>query len=341
MTNLDKLIELCNSSIIGCCRCVVRFGLHRIKKKTNILKQKYDTIKFYDVTSGKIIANKIAKIESSIEICQKELDKNIFKHSLDILASLECDLEDIETEYDKENVIDIFEICKEIQNEFSNLNHKSKNEIIQLIIKTTESFDKITKSINQTLDYVLPESKAIFNIGDTLYIYKGNILCHKYKHKIIQATAILHNQSDNEIKLNVEYCTECKKYFLDYTIFEHYRDKYGALIGNLRLVKNGEFTGSYELAQESPLHIIGYNVGQKDGFTEIERHYILAKVLYGRIMTKGEVIKYLSFFIRRNGAKNGNELAVSKWKSDLLFVQEYDIDMQPKAIITDIKKYKR
>ena len=50
-------------------------------------------------------------------------------------------------------------------------------------------------------------------------------------------------------------------------------------------------------------------------------------------------IKYLTFFIRRNGAKAGNELALSKWKADLAFVQEYDINIQPRAIISEIKKY--
>ena len=178
-----------------------------------------------------------------------------------------------------------------------------------------------------------------FHIHDILYIYKGNIICHRNNHNIIQATAILHNQTDKEITLNIEYCTQCKKFFLDYTSFEQYRERYGALIGNLRLITNGEFTGSYELAQESPLHIIGYNVGQNDDFSQSERQYILARVLHNKIMSKDEVIKYLTFFIRRNGAKAGNELALSKWKADLAFVQEYDINIQPRAIISEIKKY--
>lgn len=183
------------------------------------------------------------------------------------------------------------------------------------------------------------EERLICNNDEVLYIYKGLIVCHKNKHNIIQATAILYNQTDSEIKLNVEYCTECKKFFLEYSIFEQYRERFGALIGNLQLVKNGEFTGGYELADESPLHIIGYNVGQKDDFSNIERQYILARVLYGKIMTKAEVVKYLSFFIRRNGAKNGNERALTKWKEDLVFVQEYDINIQPHIIISTIRKY--
>lgn len=85
--------------------------------------------------------------------------------------------------------------------------------------------------------------------------------------------------------------------------------------------------------------IIGYNVSQKDDFSSSERQYILARVMYDKIMSKGEVIKYLAFFIRRNGAKGGNEIALSKWQEDLVFVQEYNINIQPKTVISKIKKY--
>ena len=203
------------------------------------------------------------------------------------------------------------------------------NELMNDVHELRKNVEECEKKVNL----------KTFHIHDILYIYKGNIICHRNNHNIIQVTAILHNQTDKEITLNVEYCTQCKKFFLDYTAFEQYRERYGALIGNLRLITNGEFTGSYELAQESPLHIIGYNVGQNDDFSQSERQYILARVLHNKIMSKGEVIKYLTFFIRRNGAKAGNELALSKWKADLAFVQEYDINIQPRAIISEIKKY--
>lgn len=175
--------------------------------------------------------------------------------------------------------------------------------------------------------------------GDVLYIYKGNIRCHRYGHHIIQATAVLHNKTDNEIELNVEYCTDCRKFFLDYTVFEQYRNRYGVLVGNFRMVVNGEFDGEYDLAEESPLMLSGYNVSQRDGYTYQERHYILARIIHDGIMDKGDVIRYLSYFIRKNGAKRGNELALSKWEEDLAFVQEYDKSTQPRVIISDIKKY--
>jgi hypothetical protein len=56
-------------------------------------------------------------------------------------------------------------------------------------------------------------------------------------------------------------------------------------------------------------------------------------------MHKGEVIRYLSYFIRTNGAKAGNELALSKWREDLQFVQNYNAQIQPQAVISDIQPY--
>jgi hypothetical protein len=56
-------------------------------------------------------------------------------------------------------------------------------------------------------------------------------------------------------------------------------------------------------------------------------------------MEKGDVIRYLSYFIRKNGAKRGNELALSKWREDLAFVQLYNSAIQPRTIITDIRRY--
>ena len=173
-----------------------------------------------------------------------------------------------------------------------------------------------------------------------LYIYKGNICCHRDKHNLLQATAILHSKADDEIKLNVEYCSDCQKFLLSYTLFEEYRTHYGVLIGNFRLTANGEFTGNFNLAQESPLMLSGYNVSQRDDYTMSERHYILARIIHDGIMDKGDVIRYLSYFIRKNGARTGNEFALCKWQEDLEFVQSYNMDTQPKTIISAIKEYR-
>lgn len=177
------------------------------------------------------------------------------------------------------------------------------------------------------------------DLSSVLYIYKGHIRCKKEKHEVISATAKLFGRRDNEIVLNVEYCNRCKKYLLEYSVYEEYRKRYGVIIGNLKMESSGEVNGEYDLAAESPLKLTGYSVGQKEGYTSKERQYILAQIIHNHIMTKQEVIKYLSYFIKMNGARHGNEYAVSKWQEDMQFVQNYNINSQPSTIIKEIKQY--
>ena len=197
------------------------------------------------------------------------------------------------------------------------------------------------KNNSKTIDKLDEENKTTpkWNKDSILYIYKGNIRCHRYAHNIIQATAVLHDKTDNEILLNVEYCEGCKKFLLEYTVFQEYRNRYGVIIGNFRMATQSSFVGEYNIAQESPLMLSGYNVSQRDGHTSSIRHYILARIIHDGIMSKGEVVRYLSYFIRKNGAKQGNEVALDKWKEDLMFVQQYNINIQPKTIISGIQKY--
>lgn len=177
------------------------------------------------------------------------------------------------------------------------------------------------------------------DLSSVLYIYKGQIRCKRDQHEIISATARLFGRRDNEIVLNVEYCTECQKYLLEYSVYEEYRKRYGVIIGNLKMDSHGTSNGYYDLATESPLRLSGYSVGQKEGYSSKERQYILAQIIHNHIMSKQEVIKYLSYFIKMNGARIGNEYAVSKWQEDMRFVQEYNINTQPSTIIREVKKY--
>ena len=178
-----------------------------------------------------------------------------------------------------------------------------------------------------------------FEKNRILYIYYGDLGCYKHKHAIIQCTAIVSGQNGCDIELNVEYCKDCDKYLLRYQSFEEYRKRYGFIIGNFCEVYNGQFNGGFDLALESPLKLSGYTVSQKDGLSQKERQYILATIIHNEIMNKGSVIRYLNYFIKMHGAKVGNEIAAQKWKNDLIFVQEYDKNIQPKVYISEIKKY--
>ena len=243
-----------------------------------------------------------------------------------------------------------------LKSEISSLESITRTDIFdsQIYNKQLEAFKRIRELHKELLclyngleNIVEPHynrikefEKNICNKSEILYIYKGSIKCHRQNHTIIQATAICYDSDDKEIPLNVEYCSECKKYFLEYGLFERYKTSFKILIGNFRMTNDdGTFISDYDLALESPLKLSGYSVSQKDGLSSGTRQHLLARIIYNNIMSKGEVIKYLSYFIRMQGSKYGNEIALQKWEEDLEFVQNYNKEFQPKIYISKFQKY--
>lgn len=90
------------------------------------------------------------------------------------------------------------------------------------------------------------------------------------------------------------------------------------------------------LAEASPLKLCGYSVNQNDSYTALQRQYIISSIISRGIMTKGEVIRYLEYFININGKRSGNELALSKWKDDLEFTLQFDASSQESVRIRKI-----
>lgn len=175
--------------------------------------------------------------------------------------------------------------------------------------------------------------------GAILFIYKGKVLCHKHKHPLVPATALVHDDQDREIELDVEYCPICKRYMLNYTSYEQYRERHGLLIAKLKMISSNGTGGEFEMASESPLKLCGYNVSQTEGLSATTRQYLLAKIIHDGIMSKLDVVHYLEHFINMNGAKKENVLALEKWCDDLDFVHKYNKNTQPKVYIATVKKY--
>lgn len=175
--------------------------------------------------------------------------------------------------------------------------------------------------------------------GATLYIYKGKIMCHRHNHPLVSATAIIHDEQDREVELDVEYCSICKRYMINHTSYEQYRQRYGLLIGKLKMISSNSAGGEFEMASESPLKLCGYNVSQTEGLSATARKFLLAKIIHDKIMTKLDVIHYLEHFINMLGVKPENALALEKWRDDLDFVHKYNKNIQPKVYIEKMTKY--
>jgi hypothetical protein len=186
----------------------------------------------------------------------------------------------------------------------------------------------------------LREETTLWDDQSILYVYKGQTSCHTRHHQMESATAIFTGRNNIDIKLNVEYCKDCGKFYISYSVYERYREKHGMLLGKIKM--DSASTEGFQdivLSEFSPLKLCGYSVNQQDGYSRTERQYIISKVIEKGVLSKSEVIRYLEYFISRNGQKSSNALALEKWKEDLDFTLKFKMSEQSEYQIKHIKKY--
>ena len=172
-----------------------------------------------------------------------------------------------------------------------------------------------------------------------LYVYRRNNVCLRSGHNWINTTAVLLGFENKNLTLNVQYCPQCRRYYIEETSYLRYRKQYGAIIGDIRFETTGLYNKNKNLAEQSPLKLCGYTVNQEIGYSDSARQYIISRIIDNKILSKTKVIDYLQLFIKKNGKKEGNELALEKWERDLDFTLRYHMHQQPVVGITEIRRF--
>ena len=176
----------------------------------------------------------------------------------------------------------------------------------------------------------------------TLYIYRGLIGCFRDKHKIIGVNAIISTMGGVSVRLNVNYCTECSRFYISYDEYNYYIERYRFLLTKLVLDDSMSSIGGFgRLADKSPLKLCGYSVSQEKGLAQEEREHILYEMISSGIVSKPEAMQYIEWFIRFNGNREINHLARSKWESDLNYVRNLNLANQPNQKIDMIRPYRK
>ena len=182
---------------------------------------------------------------------------------------------------------------------------------------------------------------AFYNRSHTLYVFKGTSACVRKGHQLEAATGILATLYGIPVEVNVNYCPQCRKYFIGAGEYQHYRNLLGPVVGNFKFVGFPKGDGFESLAAESPLMLCGYNVREgrngEEGLTPSERHTILAAIIEFGILSKPVVINYLNSFISRNRNNPRMWLAVDKWEDDLEWVRQYNMNKQRRFVIDGVK----
>ena len=188
----------------------------------------------------------------------------------------------------------------------------------------------------------IPKEVSFDNDTNVLYICKGTISCRKNNHIIASVSGLLASLDGQAVRLNVNYCSACQLFFINYSEYKYYRDIYGALLGNFYVRETFGYSGTgYDnLAEESILKICGYTVNQNDNLSANHRQLILSNLMDRNVLGKYRIIEYLQFFINSSRYRNNMYMANKKWEADLQWVRSYDVNRQRQFIIDGVSKYK-
>ena len=111
-------------------------------------------------------------------------------------------------------------------------------------------------------------------------------------------------------------------------------------MGDIFFLDGPLFVSKSIIKTESILHKYGYNVNINSKMNQSDRLNILEWLIDHKIVNKDAIISYLSDFITRGEKILSWHTAVTKWKSDLEWIQEYELDSQKETTIKDIRKWK-
>lgn len=213
-----------------------------------------------------------------------------------------------------------------------NFNQKESENEEGKLDKKIHNFEKNIKSTNEKL---LP--KADFFVRTSV---SG---CSKKNHKIIDFLAevdvICSNGNVIKKSFPASYCEDCKLYFMYDNEYKRLR-KSGVPLCSIyeysKYIKTKN-TGKIELKPESLLHSFGYNVGASEGLTSKQRKKILSFVINNGVMSKHEIINLLSYFVdfRKNDVRQS--IAIAKWKNDIDYLRNTDIDTSKKVEVNSIR----
>ena len=187
-----------------------------------------------------------------------------------------------------------------------------------------------------TKEQVIQEDNADF------LVRTSTIKCKNKGHKIttIRATVnVIKNGIISEVNIPGYYCENCKKYFILEDDYKKLRSK-GIVLCKIieqKLLSSGFTKYGQLLNSESVLHSYGYNVNAQENLSTMERHTILEFLLKNKILSKSDIKSHLSYLINRSSDNIKLYDAIAKWKSDIQFIDNYNISSESVLKINSLK----
>ena len=185
-------------------------------------------------------------------------------------------------------------------------------------------------------------NKSQVEVGNNIIILADNRKCVYETHLLKDITAIIRIVKPNGEIINYElpaaYCTSCNLYFALKSDYKNAK-KLGSILciikdqtqQHLIKIHNQNTTG-----KESKIHQLGYNVIRNNGYTEQQRHIILANIIENTDISKYEIKMNIAMNIARHKNQSSYSQSVNCWINDLEFVNNYQIGDIPQVKIDNI-----
>lgn len=202
-------------------------------------------------------------------------------------------------------------------------------------------FEYLGKSFDSYIQYEAERTLSENAKPHTLYLHQGNIACLRYHHPTNDALASIAINSDTPIRTHATHCWKCNIVFMHKNYYLHLRKQHRFIVANFCEIDTDGYSPikDAQFAAESPLKLCGYSARNNSVLTDADRQAILSTIIENGILSKAEILQYLSHFILFNGSKNENYRAVSKWESDYNYVINLDIEDHPIVNIDEVKPY--
>ena len=199
-----------------------------------------------------------------------------------------------------------------------------------LAMTKSESTDEETTSVSVAEE--INNADGLHNVRD-IHICFGEVHCYHKQHIIDEKKASIlcvNNKGVvSSVPIYVNFCPLCDKCFLQYNIFKMYQEKYKNLLIKFIPTDTGLYSddikGSYlsfDLREESLLHVLGYNTK----LTTTTRRMRLITILSCGQMRKNEILKHLDYLVRFNKNNPKHSRSIQTWNDDLEFLADYKLD---------------
>lgn len=176
------------------------------------------------------------------------------------------------------------------------------------------------------------ELEKLPQIGFRDFVVRSNVFkCMNASHTLENIEAAVHiidnNNKERLVRINAGYCANCNVFFIMESTYNNLRIRGIPIcrVSDEKTYRKGLYSNGMLLAQESILWEYGYTVGQREELSVSRRQKILAVLIDKKIVSKGEIISYINFFINQRKNQDRFKVAISKWEADREFVENYRI----------------